>query len=102
MVWNKDVRVIDVPVPDVTELDDVTYCQSDRDYYLRFGFAFVRVRFGTDFRGANRPDIVRYHGEILTMQEGDILGHEVSTFEQVNYSPTEFFQIACGECEYCK
>ncbi|KAG6330094.1 hypothetical protein ID866_8995 [Astraeus odoratus] len=52
-----DVRVIDAPVPDITEPDDVV----------------VQVT-GTTICGS---DLHLYHGEILALQKGDILGHEV-------------------------
>ena len=53
----KDVRVVDAPVPDITESDDVIVAVT-----------------GTTICGS---DLHLYHGEILTLQEGDILGHEV-------------------------
>ena len=59
LVWmgTKQVELIDAPVPDVTEPDDV----------------IVKVT-GTTICGS---DLHLYHGEILTLQKGDILGHEV-------------------------
>lgn len=54
----KDVRIIDAPVPDITEPDDV----------------ILKVT-GTTICGS---DLHLYHGEILALQKGDILGHEVS------------------------
>lgn len=53
----QDVRVIDVPVPDITDPDDV----------------IVKVT-GTTVCGS---DLHLYHGEIAALQKGDILGHEV-------------------------
>ena len=53
----KDVRIIDAPVPDITEPDDV----------------ILKVT-GTTICGS---DLHLYHGEILALQKGDILGHEV-------------------------
>lgn len=53
----RDVRVIDAPVPDITEPDD----------------GVVKVT-GTTVCGS---DLHLYHGEVATMQRGDILGHEV-------------------------
>ena len=52
-----DVRVVDAPIPDITEPDDV----------------IVKVT-GTTICGS---DLHLYHGEILALQKGDILGHEV-------------------------
>ena len=52
----KDVRVVDVPIPDITEPDDV----------------IVKVT-STTICGS---DLHLYHGEILALQKGDILGHE--------------------------
>ena len=59
LAWfgTKDVRLIDAPVPDITEPGDVVIAVT-----------------GTTICGS---DLHLYHGEILTLQEGDILGHEV-------------------------
>ena len=59
LVWmgTKQVELIDAPVPDVTEPDDV----------------IVKVT-GTTICGS---DLHLYHGEILPLQKGDMLGHEV-------------------------
>jgi len=94
LAWfgNADVRVVDAPVPAITEPDDV----------------MVKVT-GTTICGS---DLHLYHGEILTMQKGDILGHEfMGVVDAVGPNVTNLhpgqrvvasFQIACGECEYCK
>jgi threonine dehydrogenase-like Zn-dependent dehydrogenase len=109
----KDVRIVDAPVPDITEPDDV----------------ILKVT-GTTICGS---DLHLYHGEIMTMQKGDILGHgelhslscsyrSVFSFltsvlefmgivdkvgpNVTNHKPGDrvvvSFQIACGECSYCK
>jgi hypothetical protein len=52
-----DVRMVDAPVPDITEPDDV-----------------ILQITGTTICGS---DLHLYHGEIVTLQKGDILGHEV-------------------------
>lgn len=57
-----DVRLIDAPVPDITEPDDV----------------IVKVT-GTTICGS---DLHLYHGEILALQKGDILGHEVRSHQK--------------------
>lgn len=49
--------MVEAPVPDITEPDDV----------------IVKVT-GTTICGS---DLHLYHGEILALQSGDILGHEV-------------------------
>lgn len=87
-----DVRIIDAPVPTITEPDDV----------------IVKVTAST----ICGSDLHLYHGEIVTMQKGDILGHEfMGVVDKVgpnvkNLSPGQrvvaSFQIACGECEFCK
>ncbi|RDB22022.1 hypothetical protein Hypma_011043 [Hypsizygus marmoreus] len=94
LVWfaPHDVRVVDVPVPDVAEPDDV----------------IVRVT-GTTICGS---DLHLYHGEIMALQKGDILGHEfMGKVEKVgpNVKNLEVgqrvvasFQMACGTCEYCQ
>ncbi|THG98862.1 hypothetical protein EW026_g3380 [Hermanssonia centrifuga] len=87
-----DVRLIDTPVPDITEPDDV----------------ILKVT-GTTICGS---DLHLYHGEILALQKGDILGHEfMGVIDKVGPNVKNHkvgdrvvvsFQIACGECEYCK
>lgn len=54
----KDVRLVEAPIPDITEDDDV----------------ILKVT-GTTICGS---DLHLYHGEIVNLQKGDILGHEVS------------------------
>ncbi len=108
----QDVRLIDAPIPDITEPDDV----------------ILKVT-GTTICGS---DLHLYHGEIVALQKGDILGHEVCSdltcrsyklvtdwvalqfmgvVDKVGPNVTNIkvgqrvvasFQIACGECEYCK
>ena len=60
LAWfgNKQVTVVEAPVPDITEPDDV----------------IIQVT-GTTICGS---DLHLYHSEIMTLQKGDILGHEVS------------------------
>jgi threonine dehydrogenase-like Zn-dependent dehydrogenase len=65
-----DVRMIEAPVPDITEPDDV----------------IVKVT-GTTICGS---DLHLYHGEILDLRKGDILGHEVKFLMS---SPTIFEMI---------
>lgn len=61
----QDVRIIDAPVPDITEPDDV----------------ILKVT-GTTICGS---DLHLYHGEIVALQKGDILGHEVSFDLPIKY-----------------
>jgi threonine dehydrogenase-like Zn-dependent dehydrogenase len=87
-----DVRMVDVPIPDITEPDDV----------------IIRVT-GTTICGS---DLHLYHGEIATLQKGDILGHEFIGIVdrigpniqnlQVGQRVVASFQIACGDCSFCK
>ncbi|PPQ65332.1 hypothetical protein CVT26_000047 [Gymnopilus dilepis] len=87
-----DVRMVEVPVPTITEPDDV----------------IVKVT-GTTICGS---DLHLYHNEIPTLQKGDVLGHEfMGIVDKVGPNVTNLqpgqrvvasFQIACGECEYCK
>jgi threonine dehydrogenase-like Zn-dependent dehydrogenase len=60
LVWfgSTDVRVIDAPIPDITEPNDV----------------ILQVT-GSTICGS---DLHLYRGEITALQQGDILGHEVS------------------------
>lgn len=88
----KDVRMVEAPIPDITEPGDV----------------IVKVT-GTTICGS---DLHLYHGEIMTLQKGDILGHEfMGVVDRIgpnvkNLKPGQrvvaSFQIACGQCEYCK
>jgi len=58
LAWfgNENVKVVDAPVPDVSEEKDV----------------IVKIT-GTTICGS---DLHLYHSEMLGMQKGDILGHE--------------------------
>ncbi|KAJ6488182.1 GroES-like protein [Mycena vitilis] len=88
----RDVRMVDAPIPDITEPDDV----------------ILKVT-GTTICGS---DLHLYHGEILQLQKGDILGHEFMGVvdrvgpnvknHKVGDRVVASFQIACGECSYCK
>ncbi|KAJ7314492.1 GroES-like protein [Mycena albidolilacea] len=88
----RDVRVIDAPIPDITEPDDV----------------ILKVT-GTTICGS---DLHLYHGEIIQLKEGDILGHEFMGIVdrvgpnvkniKVGQRVVASFQIACGECSYCQ
>jgi len=94
LAWfgRKDVRVVDAPIPDITQPDDV----------------IVKVT-GTTICGS---DLHLYHGEILALQKGDILGHEfMGIIDRVGPSVKSLrpgqrvvvsFQIACGKCSYCQ
>ncbi|KAI9808782.1 MAG: hypothetical protein M1825_003935 [Sarcosagium campestre] len=89
---NKDVRVEEVPIPAVTEPKDVV-CKVT----------------GTTICGS---DLHLYHQEILQLQKGDILGHEwMGIVDEVGSDVRNLkkgdrvvasFQIACGECKYCR
>ncbi|KAH9937092.1 GroES-like protein [Fomitopsis serialis] len=88
----RDVRLIDAPIPDISEPDDV----------------ILRIT-GTTICGS---DLHLYNGEIVNLQKGDILGHEFMGVVdaigpnvknlQVGQRVVSSFQIACGDCEYCK
>ncbi|KAF9254180.1 GroES-like protein [Marasmius fiardii PR-910] len=94
LVWfgRQDVRMVEVPVPDITHPDDV----------------IVQVT-ATTICGS---DMHLYHGEIVPLQEGDILGHEfVGRVYKIGSNVKDLaigqrvvasFFIACGGCESCK
>ncbi|KZP31256.1 GroES-like protein [Athelia psychrophila] len=94
LAWfgTNDVRIVDVPVPDITEPNDV----------------ILQVT-GTTICGS---DLHLFHGEIMALQKGDILGHEfMGKVEKVGPNVTNLkpgqrvvasFQIACGTCRYCE
>ncbi|KAF2157470.1 GroES-like protein [Myriangium duriaei CBS 260.36] len=87
-----DVRVLDVPKPKVVEPRDV----------------ILKVT-GSTVCGS---DLHLLHGTVVQLAKGDILGHEFcgivdSVGPQVtNVKPGDrvvaSFQIACGDCAYCK
>lgn len=89
---NKDVRVVEAPVPAITEPTDV----------------ICRVT-GSTVCGS---DLHLYHKEIMQLQQGDILGHEwMGIVDEVGSAIKNVkkgdrvvasFQIACGSCKYCK
>jgi threonine dehydrogenase-like Zn-dependent dehydrogenase len=88
----ENLKMIDVPIPVVTDPCD----------------AVIRVT-GSTVCGS---DLHLYHGEIMQLQKGDILGHEfMGVIEEVGSNVTQFkpgqrvvssFNIACGTCDYCK
>jgi len=94
LAWfgNQDVRIVDAPIPDISEDKDV----------------IVKVT-GTTICGS---DLHLYHSEMLGLQKGDILGHEfMGLIDRVGPGVTTLkpgdkvvvsFQIACGTCRYCK
>ncbi|THH06612.1 hypothetical protein EW146_g9556 [Bondarzewia mesenterica] len=92
-----DVRIVDAPIPDIVDPDDV----------------ILKVT-GTTICGS---DLHLYHGEIMALQKGDILGHEklhvkfMGIIDQVGSNVKDLrigqrvvssFQIGCGKCRYCK
>lgn len=94
LVWRgkNTVKVEDVPKPRVVE---------DRDVILKVT--------GSTVCGS---DLHLLHGSIVEMQKGDILGHEFcGIVESMGPGVTNLkkgervvasFQIACGDCYYCK
>ncbi|KAK4685910.1 hypothetical protein P7C73_g4224, partial [Tremellales sp. Uapishka_1] len=94
LAWfgNTDVRMVEAAIPDISEPKDV-----------------VIKTTGTTICGS---DLHLYHSEIVTMQKGDILGHEfMGVVDRVGPEVTHLkkgdrvvvsFQIACGECKFCK
>ncbi|KAI4117120.1 MAG: hypothetical protein LQ338_007612 [Usnochroma carphineum] len=94
LVWNgkNDVQLVETFKPKVLE---------DRDVILKVT--------GSTICGS---DLHLYHGTIVELQKGDILGHEFcGKVDSVgpgikNLKPGDrvvaSFQIACGECMYCQ
>ncbi|KXX81593.1 S-(hydroxymethyl)glutathione dehydrogenase [Madurella mycetomatis] len=94
LVWQgkQKVAIVDVPKPRILE---------DQDVILKVT--------GTTVCGS---DLHLLHGAIVQMNKGDILGHEFcGIVEQVGPAVQKVkvgkryvasFQIACGECFYCK
>ncbi|KIN03354.1 hypothetical protein OIDMADRAFT_116822 [Oidiodendron maius Zn] len=89
---NKDVRVVNAPVPAITEPTDVI-CKVT----------------GSTVCGS---DLHLYHKEIMQLQRGEILGHEwTGVVDEVGAEVKNVkvgdrvvasFQIACGKCKFCK
>ncbi|KAF8598669.1 GroES-like protein [Ceratobasidium sp. AG-I] len=94
LAWfgNGDVRMIEAPVPYITQSNDV----------------IVKVTG----MAACGLDSHLFHREIGPLQKGDILGHKfMGVVDRVgdgvaNTKPSQravaSFRIACGQCEYCK
>jgi threonine dehydrogenase-like Zn-dependent dehydrogenase len=94
LVWNgkNSVKVVETPKPRVVEPRDV----------------ILKVT-GSTVCGS---DLHLLHGSVIQLQKGDILGHEFcGTVESTGDQVTKFkpgqrvvasFQIACGDCMYCK
>lgn len=94
LVWQgkQKVEVLDVPKPKIIE---------DRDVIIKVT--------GTTVCGS---DLHLLHGAVVQMQKGDILGHEFcGVVESVGKGVKGIkvggryvasFQIACGECFFCK
>ncbi|EDN02712.1 hypothetical protein HCAG_00576 [Histoplasma mississippiense (nom. inval.)] len=94
LVWlgKNDVAVVDVSKPKIIEDTD----------------AILKVT-GTTIC---ESDLHLYHGSVVQMQKGDIMGHEFcGEVESVGVSVKNLkkgdrvvapFQIACGDCKYCK
>ncbi|KAI8933756.1 hypothetical protein NX059_009470 [Plenodomus lindquistii] len=94
LAWfgKNDVRMIETPKPAVIEPRDV----------------IVKIT-GSTVCGS---DLHLLHGSVVEMQKGDILGHEFcGVVDNVGSAVTKFkkgqrvvasFQIACGDCYYCK
>jgi len=94
LLWmgKNTVKVQDVPKPRVVE---------DRDIILKVT--------GSTVCGS---DLHLLHGSVIEMEKGDILGHEFcGVIESTGPAITKFkkgdrvvasFQIACGDCSYCK
>jgi len=94
LAWygKNEVRMIDTPKPKILE---------DRD-------VIVKVT-GSTVCGS---DLHLLHGTVVEMQKGDILGHEFcGVVDECGPGVTKFkkgqrvvasFQIACGDCYYCK
>jgi len=94
LAWfgKNQVRIIDCPKPAVLEPRDV----------------IVKIT-GSTVCGS---DLHLLHGAVVEMQKGDILGHEFcGVVDSVGSAITKFqkgqrvvasFQIACGDCFYCK
>ncbi|ORX40847.1 chaperonin 10-like protein [Kockovaella imperatae] len=94
LAWfgNKDVRMVDAPIPDISEDKDV----------------IIKVT-GTTICGS---DLHLYHSEMLALQKGDILGHEfMGIIDRVGPAVKTLtpgdkvvvsFQVACGTCKFCQ
>ncbi|EPQ27157.1 uncharacterized protein PFL1_05438 [Pseudozyma flocculosa PF-1] len=94
LTWHgvRDVRMATVPKPTVSDAND----------------AVIRIT-GSTVCGS---DLHLYHGEILQLKQGDVLGHEaIGVVEQVGDAVRTIkvgdrvvcsFSISCGQCDMCK
>ncbi|KAF2033037.1 GroES-like protein [Setomelanomma holmii] len=94
LAWmgKNSVEIVEVPKPAIIE---------DRDVILKIT--------GSTVCGS---DLHLLHGSVVELQKGDILGHEFcGVVDSVGSAVTKFkpgqrvvasFQIACGDCYYCK
>jgi threonine dehydrogenase-like Zn-dependent dehydrogenase len=94
LAWfgKNDVRMVDAPKPKIIEPRDV----------------IIKIT-GSTVCGS---DLHLLHGSVVEMQKGDILGHEFcGIVDECGSAVTKFqkgqrvvasFQIACGDCYYCK
>ncbi|PGH12977.1 hypothetical protein AJ79_03950 [Helicocarpus griseus UAMH5409] len=94
LIWlgKNDVTLTEVPKPTIIEDSDV----------------ILKVT-GSTICGS---DLHLYHGSVVEMQKGDILGHEFcGVVDSIGPGITDLkkgdrvvasFQISCGECAYCK
>ncbi|KAI8067700.1 chaperonin 10-like protein [Gilbertella persicaria] len=93
-VWSGKEKLVmkRVPKPEITDDEDV----------------IIKVT-GSTVCGS---DLHLYHGEIMQLKDGDILGHEcMGVIEKVGTKVTKFhpgdrvvaaFNIACGTCQFCQ
>ncbi|KAI9499689.1 chaperonin 10-like protein [Zychaea mexicana] len=93
-VWlgKESLEMQEVPVPAITDPEDV----------------IIKIT-GTTVCGS---DLHLYHGEILQLKKGDIMGHEMmGIVDKVGDRVTKVkpgdrvvaaFNVACGKCDYCK
>ncbi|KAL7409208.1 GroES-like protein [Mrakia frigida] len=94
LAWfgSENVEVVEAAVPDITQ---------DQDIILKVT--------GSTVCGS---DLHLYHSEIVTMQKGDVLGHEfMGVIDRIGPNVKNLkvgdrvvvsFQIACGTCSFCK
>lgn len=75
-----DVRVIEAGIPDIVDPDDVVLVSVFVSYggTLAANSCCAQKVTGSTICGS---DLHLYHAEIMGLQKGDILGHEVCIYE---------------------
>lgn len=97
-----------VPKPDITDSEDVIVKITGTTGTCTHNKMHTAVEHNCIVCGS---DLHLYHGELMQLKEGEVLGHEfIGTVEKIGHDVTKVrpgdrvvaaFNIACGKCEWC-